>query len=276
MDRAYERLQACLEVFHNKISFRPKAALVLGSGLGHYGERIRVESVLNYSDIPGFPVSTVTGHEGRFLFGYVGDVPVAAMQGRVHYYEGYSMEDVVLPIRLMKGMGAEFLLLSNAAGGINEAFKPGDLMLITDQISSFVPSPLIGRNMDELGPRFPDMSYIYDGEWIQMLKDTAKRLGIDLKEGTYVQLSGPQYESPAEIRMLRSLGADAVGMSTACEAVAARHMGMRICGLSCISNMAAGIVDQPLNHEEVQAMGVKVENIFEELVTEAILHIGEM
>lgn len=276
MGKADDRLRQCYEQYRERIQFQPKAAIVLGSGLGGFGENIRVEAVLNYVDIEGFPVSTVAGHEGRFLFGYVGTVPVVAMQGRVHYYEGYSMEEVVLPIRLMKLMGAEYLILTNASGGVNEDFRPGDFMLISDQISSYVPSPLIGGNMEALGPRFPDMSHIYDEGLQKEIRDCANRLGIDLKEGVYLQFTGPNYETPAEIRMARCLGADAVGMSTACEAVAANHMGMKVCGISCISNMAAGISGGALNHKEVQEAGDRAAPLFKKLVTEVIFRIGEM
>lgn len=265
----------CYRSVKKKVDFKPQVALVLGSGLGDYAKEIKVEATLNYKDIEGFPVSTVPGHKGRFIFGYVKEVPVVAMQGRVHYYEGYDMQDVVLPIRLMKKMGAEVLFLTNAAGGVNAKFHAGDLMLIKDQISSFVPSPLIGPNMDKLGTRFPDMSDIYDKELRSLIKKTAKKLDIPLQKGVYIQLTGPAYESPAEVRMCRLLGADAVGMSTACEAVAANHMGMKICGISCISNLACGMTDQPLSHEEVQAAADKAAPMFKKLVTESIGVIGK-
>ena len=197
------------------------------------------------------------------------------MQGRVHYYEGYPMQDVVLPVRLMKKMGAEILFLTNAAGGVNENFHAGDLMMITDQISSFVPSPLIGNNMEDLGPRFPDMSEIYRREYREILRESSKAMNIELQEGTYLQFTGPAYESPAEIRMARTLGADAVGMSTACEAVAANHMGMKILGISFISNLAAGMITQPLSHKEVQEAADLVAPKFRALVTEVIRRIGE-
>ena len=186
------------------------------------------------------------------------------------------MSDVVLPIRLMKLMGAEILFLTNASGGVNETFKPGDLMLIRDQISDFVPSPLIGENIEELGTRFPDMSHIYDEDLQQIIRETAAELNIELKEGVYLQFTGPNYESPAEVRMSRILGADAVGMSTTCEAVAANHMGMKICGISCISNMAAGIIDQPLNHKEVQEAADQAAPLFKKLVTESVRRIGTL
>lgn len=271
MNAVYEKLLKCYDSVRERISFRPEAALVLGSGLGDYGESIRVEDVLDYQDIEGFPVSTVPGHKGRFLFGYVGHVPVVIMQGRVHYYEGYSMDDVVLPIRLMGLLGAKTLLLTNAAGGLNNGFVPGDLMMITDQIANFVPSPLIGENIEELGPRFCDMSQIYDKDLQDIIRGAAKDLGISLREGVYVQLTGPNFETPHEVKMCRILGGDAVGMSTACEAIAANHMGMLIGGISCISNLGCGMQDKPLSHKEVQEMGDQAAPVFKALVTEVLL-----
>ena len=276
MNPVYEKLVRCYESVKAKVDFVPEIALVLGSGLGNYGESIEIVQTLEYDEIEGFPVSTVPGHKGRFLFGYVQGVPVVCMQGRVHYYEGYSMSDVVLPARLMGMLGAKVLFLTNAAGGINYDFAPGDLMLITDHIMNFVPSPLIGPNLDELGSRFPDMSNVYKKELQEVLRATAKELGISLQEGVYIQLSGPNYETPQEIKMCRVLGADAAGMSTAAEAVAANHMGVKVCGISCISNMAAGILDQPLSHEEVQETADKVADTFQRLVTAAIGKIHEI
>ena len=266
----YRRLKRYVDTIRETTDFVPRAAIVLGSGLGGYGDRIQVEEEIPYSRLEGFPVSTVAGHQGRFLFGRVKGVPVVLMQGRVHYYEGYDMQEVVLPIRLMGMLGARTLLLTNAAGGINLDFEPGDLMMITDQISSFVPSPLRGTNIEELGTRFPDMSQVYDRALMEKLREAARRERVSLREGVYAQLSGPNYETPAEIRMLRALGADAVGMSTACEATAARHMGMEICGVSCITNMAAGILDRPLDHQEVQETADRVKDQFERLVTSFI------
>ena len=252
MNQVYAKLQNCYECVRKKTDFVPKVAIVLGSGLGDYAEQIRVVTEIPYAEIEGFPVSTVPGHAGKFIFGYLDEIPVVCMKGRVHYYEGYDVTDVVLPTRLMKLLGAEILFLTNAAGGVNTSFHAGDLMLIRDHISVFAPNPLIGANMDELGLRFPDMSHVYDKDLQQIIRETAKENGIYLQEGIYTQLTGPSFESPAEIRMLRTLGCDAVGMSTVVEAIAANHMGMRICGISCISNLAAGMTDQPLNHEEVQ------------------------
>ena len=271
----YEKLMRCYKTVKEKVDFQPKVALVLGSGLGDYADRMEIEAELDYHDINGFPVSTIPGHKGRFVFGHVGEVPVVVMQGRVHYYEGYSIQDVVLPVRLMRMMGAEVLFLTNAAGGVNYDFHAGDLMMITDQISSFVPSPLIGPNMEELGVRFPDMSDVYDKELQNVIRATAKELNIPLREGVYLQLTGPAYESPAEVRMCRILGADAVGMSTACEAVATNHMKMKICGISCISNLACGMTDQPLDHKEVQEAADRVAPLFRKLVTRSIQEIGK-
>lgn len=275
MTKAYERLLECYQCFKEKIDFKPKVALVLGSGLGDYADSIQIEATLGYHEIKGFPVSTVSGHKGQFVFGYVGEVPVVIMQGRVHYYEGYSMEDVVLPTRLMKMMGAEILFLTNAAGGVNFDFAAGDFMMITDQISNFVPSPLIGPNIEELGLRFCDMSEIYNKELCAVIRSAAKDLNIPLREGTYVQFSGPNFETPHEVKMCRILGGDAVGMSTACEAVAANHMGMKICGISCISNLGCGMTDQPLSHEEVKETADRVAPLFKQLITEAVVRMGK-
>lgn len=274
MNQVYEKLQNCLKSVREKTDFVPEVALILGSGLGEYAEEIEVVTTIDYNDIQGFPVSTVAGHKGRFIFGYVNKVPVVIMQGRVHFYEGYPMTDVVLPTRLMGLLGAKTLLLTNACGGVNKEFHAGDFMLIRDHIATSVPSPLLGENIDELGPRFPDMSDVYRRELRGIIKEVAKEEGIELKEGVYLQLSGPAYESPAEVQMCRILGADAVGMSTACEALAANHMGMKVCGISCITNMACGITDQPLSHAEVQETADRVAPIFKKLITASITKIA--
>ncbi|MCD8231896.1 MAG: purine-nucleoside phosphorylase [Clostridiales bacterium] len=276
MSEVYDKLMRCYESVRAKTDFHPEIAIVLGSGLGDYAEHIQTKQVIDYHEIEDFPVSTVLGHAGRFVFGYVQDIPVVIMQGRVHYYEGYPMSDVVLPTRLMGLLGAKALLLTNASGGIQEGMQAGDLMLITDQISDFVPSPLVGPNLDGLGVRFPDMSHIYDELLQNAVRNAAKRLGISLKEGVYIQLTGPNYESPAEIRMCKAIGADAVGMSTACEAIAANHMGMKVCGISCISNLAAGISKRPLTHAEVQESADRVAPLFQKLVTESVLEISKV
>ena len=272
----YDKLRNCYDSIKGKIPFEPKVALVLGSGLGDYAEQLEIQGTIDYHDIEGFPVSTVPGHKGRFVFARINEVPAVLMQGRVHYYEGYPMSDVVLPVRLMKLMGAEILFLTNAAGGVNYDYGAGDFMLIKDQISCFVPSPLVGPNLEELGPRFPDMSHIYDEDLRDIIRSTALELGIRIQEGVYVQLTGPAYESPHEVKMCRILGGDAVGMSTACEAVVANHMGMKICGISCISNLACGMTDVPLSHKEVQEASDKMAPLFKKLVSESIRKLGSI
>lgn len=269
-DSVYRKVCECCKSVRKKIDFVPRVALVLGSGLGDYADTIQVVSEISYGEIEGFPQSTVQGHAGKFIFGYVDMVPVVCMKGRVHYYEGYDISDIVLPIRLMKMLGAGILFLTNASGGVNFDFSAGDLMLITDQISCFAPNPLIGGNIEELGTRFPDMSEVYDKELQNLIIDQAEVNHIPLQRGVYAQLTGPSFESPAEIRMLRTLGVDAVGMSTVVEAITANHMGMRICGISLISNKAAGITDQPLTHEEVQESAEKTAPLFKKLVTEVV------
>ncbi len=272
----YEKLLRCVESVKAKTDFNPLVGIVLGSGLGNYAKNIKVEAEIPYSEIEGFPVSTVPGHDGRFVFGYVGDVPVVCMKGRVHYYEGYDITDVVLPIRLMGLLGIKILFVTNAAGGVNPGFAPGNLMLIRDHISFFAPNPLIGENVDELGTRFPDMSNVYRKELQQIIKETAAENGISLQQGVYAQLTGPSFESPAEIRAVGILGVDAVGMSTVVEAIAANHMGIMVCGISCISNLAAGISPNPLCHEEVQEAANVAAPAFEKLVTESVKRFGNI
>ena len=247
-------------------------ALVLGTGLGGYGNRIEELAVVDYHEIEGFPVSTVVGHAGRFVFGRIAGVPVVVMQGRVHFYEGYTMEDVCLPIRLMGLLGAKVLFLTNGVGAVNRSYRPGDLMLIKDHLSLFIPSPLLGENMEELGPRFPDMTHVYRPELCAAIRQAASELNLRLQEGIYVQLTGPQYETPEEIRVLEKLGGDVVGMSTVCEAIAGNHMGMRVCGISAIGNMGAGILDEVLTHEPQES----VDENFAQLVTCSIEKIGHL
>ena len=273
MNKVYEKLKTCLESVREKTDFQPEVALILGSGLGDYADEIQVVQTIDYSEIQGFPTSTVPGHKGRFVFGYVGKVPVVIMQGRVHYYEGYPMQDVVLPTRLMGMLGAKKLILTNAAGGVNFDFQPGDFMMITDHITTAIPSPLIGENIAELGMRFPDMSQVYSERMCEIIRKKAEEMGITLRRGVYIQLTGPAYETPAEIRMCRTWGADAVGMSTACEAMAARHMGMEVCGISCITNLASGMQKKELNHQEVRETADRVAIQFKELITQIIINI---
>ena len=269
-NRMYERLLRCKDAVRKYTSFEPEVALVLGSGLGAFAENIEVEAEVSYSDIPGFPVSTVPGHAGKFIFGYLGEVKIVCMKGRVHFYEGYDVADVVMPARLMGLLGAKILFLTNAAGGLGDGFNAGDLMLITDHVSIFAPNPLVGPNLDELGPRFPDMSEVYRKDLQDIIRTVAKENDIKLQEGVYAQLTGPSFESPAEIRLLKSLGVSAVGMSTVNEAIAANHMGLKVCGVSCISNLAAGLSGEPLSHGEVQEAADKAEPLFTKLVMESI------
>lgn len=276
MNKELIRINECVMQIKEKIDFVPKMAIVLGSGLGGYTKNIDVVAELPYSEIEGFPVSTVQGHDGRFLFGYVNEFPVIAMKGRIHFYEGYDIEEVVLPIRVMGCLGAKYILLTNAAGGIDLDFTAGDLMAISDHISSFVRSPLIGENLDYLGIRFPDMSRVYDTELLNCIRRAADSEGFGIKEGVYLQTTGPQFETPAEIKMFRNLGASAVGMSTVVEAIAAHHMGMRVCGISCISNMAAGISNQPLSHGEVQETADRVAHRFESLVSGLVKEVAKI
>ncbi len=266
----FEKVKNCYEDIRSKTDFVPDIALVLGSGLGDFADNIDVKEVIEYKDIKGFPVSTAPGHEGRFICGTLGDKNIICMKGRIHFYEGYPITDVVLPARIMKMMGAKVIFLTNASGGINPAFKAGDFMLLTGHISSLVPNPLIGPNIPEFGVRFPDMSYVYDPELNDIVRSTAKEQGIDLKEGVYIQTTGPSYESPCEIRMFKNWGADAVGMSTVVEAIAAHHAGMRVVAVSCISNLAAGISENKLTEEEVLEAGAKAAPKFKELLINSI------
>ena len=263
-------LQASLEKIREKTQMVPRTALVLGTGLGGFAENIRVEAEFAFGELPGFPVSTAPSHRGRLLLGYLENVPVAVLDGRVHYYEGYPVDKVVLPARVMHALGAQILFLTNASGGINSNYQVGSLALITDHISSFIPNPLIGPNDDEEGPRFPDMSAVYDPELRKLLKETAVENHIPLQEGVYAQLTGPSFETPAEIRMLKTLGADMVGMSTVVEAITGRHLGMRVVGISLISNLAAGISKVPLSNDDVVKAGLAATPLITKLVTESI------
>lgn len=270
MGQIMNRVNQCLEEIRKKTDFVPRVALVLGSGLGDLAEQIQIETSIDYSEMKAFPKSTVAGHKGRFVFGYIEETPVVIMQGRVHYYEGYAMKDVVLPIRLMHAMGAETLFLTNAAGGLGDGFQCGDFMLITDHIGCFVPNPLLGENEDALGTRFPDMSQVYDLSLQNIILESSEELDISMKQGVYLQLTGPSYETPAEIRMCKLLGASAVGMSTVVEAIVANHMNMKICGISFISNLAAGMSENPLCHEEVKAAADIASTKFQALVKLAV------
>ncbi|EJL41005.1 purine nucleoside phosphorylase [Brevibacillus agri] len=259
-------LQEAVAFIEPKLAEKPTIGLVLGSGLGVLADEIENPVVIPYHEIPGFTVSTVVGHKGQLVIGKLQGKQVVAMQGRFHFYEGHGLDAVVFPIRVMKLLGVETIIVTNAAGGINEGYDPGDLMLISDHINMTFRNPLIGPNDDELGARFPDMSEAYSKELRQLAHQVASEQGIKLREGVYVGLLGPSYETPAEIRMLRLLGGDAVGMSTVPEVIVARHMKVKVLGISCISNMAAGILEQPLSHDEVMETTEKVKTQFLALV----------
>ena len=250
----------------SKLTEKPEVGLILGSGLGVLADEIENPIAIKYSEIPHFPKSTVEGHKGQLVIGKLEGKTVIAMQGRFHYYEGYSMKDITFPVRVMKALGIDKLMVTNAAGGSNKEFEPGDLMLITDHINFAGTNPLMGKNHEELGPRFPDMSNAYDVELMDIARDSAKELEMTLKEGTYMFFTGPTYETPAEVRLATILGADAVGMSTVPEVITAVHSGIKVLGISCITNMAAGILDQPLNHAEVIETTQKVRSNFINLV----------
>ena len=266
----FEKIQNAASFLKDKYDQAPKIGLILGSGLGILADEIENAVKIPYQEIPDFPVSTVEGHAGQLVFGLLNGVNVVAMQGRFHFYEGYSMEKVTFPVRVMKEIGVEVLIVTNAAGGVNESFEPGDLMIISDHINNMGTNPLIGPNDNRLGVRFPDMSEAYTKELRVLAKEIAYRLQINVKEGVYFGNPGPVYETPAEIRMIRTLGGDAVGMSTVPEVIVARHSGIKVLGISCISNMAAGILDQPLSHDEVIETTEKVKNNFMKYIKEIV------
>ena len=271
-----DNVKFCLDYIRKITDFVPDVALILGSGMGAFTSIMdEVVCSIPYSRIPGFPVSTVSGHAGKYVMGYVKNVPIICMDGRVHYYEGYTPEEVVLPVRVMRAMGARVLFITNAAGGINEELSPGSLVVLRDHVSMFVPNPLRGANDPDEGERFPDMTEVYDRFLRKTIEECADRAGVPITEGVYCQLSGPSYESPFEIKILAQLGVDVVGMSTVMEAIAAKHMGMKLCGISLVTNMAAGINPKPLSHEEVKFAGKEAANVFSSLVAESIREIRE-
>ncbi|HEX5707860.1 MAG TPA: purine-nucleoside phosphorylase [Pyrinomonadaceae bacterium] len=254
----------------SRASEDPRMALVLGSGLGAFADEIEGGVAMPYEEVPGFARSTVEGHAGRLVIGRVGGVPLVAMQGRFHFYEGYTLEEVTFPVRVFALMGVRTLVLTNAAGGLNNSYTQGSLIVISDHLNLLGDNPLRGPNDERLGARFPDMTEVYDHEYQDVAVREAQEMGVELRRGVYAALSGPSYETPAEIRMMRSLGADAVGMSTVPEAIVARHAGMRVLGLSCITNMAAGIEATPIDHAEVMETGARVRETFAELLRRVI------
>jgi len=271
----YERAEHATRVIRSRISVEPRIALVLGSGLGGFADDFEEAVGIPYEDIPGFVRSTAQGHAGRLVIGKIDSVPVLAMQGRVHYYEGYSLEEVTFAVRTFGLLGVKTLVLTNAAGGINVQLTQGALMVISDHLNLMGVNPLRGANDERFGPRFPDMSAVYSHELQELVIDEAKAIGVEVRRGIYGALSGPSYETPAEIHLLRNLGADAVGMSTVPEAIVARHMGLEVLGISCITNMAAGISDEPINHEEVMETGNRVRETFAELLRRVIGAINQ-
>lgn len=268
-----EKINEAKAYIQKFVEYTPEIGLILGSGLGVLGEEVEDKIIINYSDIPNFPISTVEGHKSRFIFGTLNGKKVAVMQGRFHFYEGYRMQEVVFPVWVMKSLGISKLIVTNAAGGVNTSFVPGDLMLIKDHINFAGTNPLMGPNIEEFGPRFPDMSNAYHRDLVAIAKTCAKENGIEVQEGSYMMFTGPNYETPAEIRMSRILGGDAVGMSTVPEVMTANHCGIKVLGISCITNMAAGILDQPLNHQEVMDTAEKVKTKFIKLVKEVVKQI---
>ncbi len=270
-----ERIAAAVRSVQVRTNMKPKVALVLGSGLGEFAAELTVTEEIPYSQIEGFPVSTAPGHDGKLILGLLDKTPVVCMKGRVHLYEGYDPWEVVFPVRVMQGLGAQVLFVTNAAGGINFGFMAGDLMLITDHISLFAPNPLVGPNFDSLGTRFPDMTHAYDEELCDLIREAAFEEHVPLQEGVYVQVTGPSFETPTEIKMLRTLGADAVGMSTVTEVIAARHAGMRVVGITCVANAAAGMTKELLSGDDVNLTANETAPLFTRLLTGSIRKIGE-
>lgn len=273
-EKYYKILLRCVEQIKEKTDFIPEAAVVLGSGLGHFVDSMEVKAEIPYEDIDGFPVSTVAGHQGKLVFGKIGGRNIAAMQGRVHYYEGYDVHDVVIPIRVLKLLGANTAVFTNAVGAINADYRPGDFVVLSDHISSFMPSPLVGENISQLGERFTPVTDLYDSDMRELALSIGQEKDIRVHSGVFLQVTGPQYETPAEIRMFRMLGADTVGMSTAIEATAAKHMGMRVCAINCVTNMAAGINNSVPSHEEVTATANKAGKDFSLLLKELITRMS--
>jgi purine-nucleoside phosphorylase len=266
----YERIMEAVGFIKKHCPLAPQVGVVLGSGLGEFAERVTEKTAIAFAEIPHFKKVSVAGHAGRLVLGKIGSVPVAVLQGRYHYYEGHDIDDVVFPVRVLAKLGARSLLLTNAAGGIGRELRPGDLMVIRDHVNLMGINPLRGANDERLGPRFPDMSNVYDPQFQDLIGAAQKEIGLAARKGVYLALSGPSYETPAEIRMLTTLGADAVGMSTVPEAICARHMGLRVAGISCVTNLAAGISAQPLNHKEVTETAERVKNDFIRLLERVI------
>jgi len=270
----YDRAHHAAQMIRSRIKLQPTVAIVLGSGLGAFADDLAEASSISYSEIPGFAQATVEGHAGRLVIGKAGEVPIAAMQGRFHFYEGYSLEEVTFPIRVLKLLGVHTLILTNAAGSLNTEFTPGSLMIISDHINLLGANPLTGPNDERFGPRFPDLTTTYAPELQNMVIEEAKAMDLDMRRGVYASLTGPSYETPAEIHMVRTLGGDAVGMSTVPEAIVARHMDMRVIGISCITNLAAGVSNRPVDHSQVISTGERVRKQFTELLRRVVARLA--
>ena len=270
----YERAEHAARIIRSRIKSEPRIGVVLGSGLGAFANDFEEAITIPYPEIPGFGRSTAEGHAGQLVVGKVEHVPILAMQGRLHHYEGYSLEEVTFPIRTFKLLGLKTIILTNASGGINVQFSPGTLMVITDHLNLMGDNPLRGLNDERFGPRFPDMSAVYSSELQEIVMEEAREMALDVRRGVYAALAGPSYETPAEIHLMRNFGADAVGMSTVPEAIVARHMGLEVLGLSCVTNLAAGVTDEPINHEDVMATGNRVSATFTELLKRVVVRLN--
>lgn len=271
-----EQIKSAAHYIQSHYPAKPVVGIVLGSGLGAFVDQIENKTIIPYNDIPSFRKTTVDGHAGQMIRGIVKGVEVVALQGRFHCYEGLTMEEVVFPVRLLAQLGIKILVLTNAAGGVNLSYKPADLVLITDHINLMGRNPLIGPNDNAMGPRFPDMSRAYNKELNDIIKGVAKSLGHDLLEGVYAGVLGPTYETPAEIRMIRVLGGDMVGMSTVPESIAANHIGLKVCGISCVTNMGAGVVEQTLKHEHIKDEALKAMDLFTAILNNSIEKFGRI
>lgn len=270
----YERAEHAARIIRARMKVEPRIGVVLGSGLGAFADQFEEAVTIPYQEIPGFGRSTAEGHAGQLVIGKIEQVPLLAMKGRLHYYEGYSLEEVTFPVRTFKLLGLKTIILTNASGGINVQLSPGTLMVITDHLNLMSANPLRGSNDERFGPRFPDMSAVYSPELQQIVMEEAREINLDVRRGVYAALAGPSYETPAEIHLMRNFGADAVGMSTVPEAIVARHMDLEVLGISCITNLAAGVSDEPINHEDVMATGVRVSATFAQLLKRVVVRLS--
>ena len=270
----YERAEHAARIIRARISSQPRIAVVLGSGLGAFADDFEEPITIPYQEIPGFGRSTAVGHAGELVIGKIDQVPLLAMKGRLHYYEGYSLEEVTFPVRALKLLGLKTIILTNASGGVNVQFNPGTLMVITDHLNLMGDNPLRGPNDERFGPRFPDMSAVYSPALQEIVMEEAREMGIDIRRGVYAALTGPSYETPAEIHLMRNCGADAVGMSTVPEAIVARHMDLEVLGISCVTNLAAGVTDEPISHEDVMATGNRVSATFTQFLRRVVVRLN--